>query len=57
MCGRGCGGGGGRGGGRGPGNGEGGVVGRAEQAVVVDVAEAVRWRTENQTGSARDARR
>ena len=33
------------------------VVGMAEQAVVVDVAEAVRWRTAIRTGSARGARR
>ena len=32
------------------------VVGRAEQAVEVDVAEAVRWRTANRTGSVRGAR-
>ena len=32
------------------------VVGRAEQAAEVDVAEAVPWRTASRTGSARGAR-
>lgn len=33
------------------------VVGRAEQAAVVDVAEAVQWRTAIRIGSARGAHR